>query len=110
MLLEISIAACSICLFNKGKLLLAKDINDISDDGVTSLILFAPSMIQSTLWILEIGHSNNNLLEYFHQIDVFLQAFLITKLVIHLRQCGMMQELSRAFDYYTLLFLSVGHC
>ena len=109
MLLEVSIAACSLCLFNKGKLLLAKDINDISDDGVTSFILFAPSMIQAMLWILEIGHSNN-MLTYLHQVDVFLQAFLITKLVIHLRQCGMMHELSRAFGYYALLFLSVGHC
>ena len=109
MLLDVSLVICSVCLIIKGHLLLTKDIAEMGDDIFTSGMLFGPSTILLSLWVLGIGDSKS-ILAHFHQVDVFLQAFFVMKVLIHLRQCGMWHQLSRAMNSYALLFLTVGYC
>ena len=106
MLVATSLMLCVVCLITKGKLLLTKDVSDIGDDLVTSVILFAPSTILITLWTLGLGDSNT----YLHQVDVFLQAFFVMKVILHLRHCGMWQQCARALRSYSLLFINICYC
>jgi len=109
MLFEVSMIICSICLVNKGRLLLTKDASQVGDDVQASCVIVLPSAILLFMWIVDSGYSNF-LMPYLHHADVFLQAFFVIKVVLYLRQCGMWGQISRALNSYALLFLNVCYC
>ena len=109
MVTEHFIIVLLICLISKASIILTKDVTWVATNEITAVILCAPSTFLATIWIL--GHTDSNaIIGFFHQADLFLQSFFVMKVLMHLKQCGIWHQLSRALNSLALLFLNVCYC